>query len=211
RGLRPAPKQGSSLEAALPRLADAQVPFVLHVGGDPLQLAAEWMNTGRPVPTDWGGGGENVRGKDMAALHQAAEKFLSVMILDGVFDRHPKLQGACVELGAGWVPQMLDRLDWVVDIWSKSDETLRNLSRKPSETATEQLSFTPYVYEDIGKLIAQSNPDLYLFSSDYPHTEGGRNPLGRFDASLANAGTDEAAQQKFFSDNFLRTFPRAGA
>ncbi len=192
------------------RLAEADIPFVLHVGGSPLQLDPEWMNTGRPVPTDWGGGGENVRGKDMTALHQTAERFLSVMMLDGVFDRHPNLRGACVELGAGWVPQMLDRLDWVVDIWSKSDEALRNLSAKPSELARRHLSFTPYVYEDIGKMIQQSNADLYLFSSDYPHTEGGRNPLGRFDTSLANAEIAVSEQQNFFVDNFLRVFPRAG-
>ncbi len=191
------------------RLAEANIPFVLHVGGDPIQLTPEWMNTGRPVPTDWGGGGENVRGKDMAALHQAAERFLSVMILDGIFDRHPTLKGACVELGAGWVPQMLDRLDWVVEIWSKSDEALRNLSKRPSEFASEHLSFTPYVYEDIGKLIQQSGPDLYLFSSDYPHTEGGRNPLGRFDTSLEQAAIDQTSQQKFFADNFTRVFPNA--
>lgn len=191
------------------KLAEAGVPFVLHVGGDRLQLPEEWMNTGRAVPTDWGGGGENVRGKDMAALHHAAERFLSVMMLDGVFDRHPKLQGACVELGAGWVPQMLDRLDWVADIWGKSDEGIRSLSRKPSETAAEQLSFTPYVYEDVGKLITQSNPDLYLFSSDYPHTEGGRNPLARFDAALEESEISPADQHKFFAENFLRTFPNA--
>ena len=191
------------------KLAEAKVPFVLHVGGDPIQLTPEWMNTGRPVATDWGGGGENVRGKDMAALHQQAEKFLSVMILDGIFDRHPNLRGACVELGAGWVPQMLDRLDWVVDIWSKTDEALRGLSKKPSEFAREHLSFTPYVYEDVGKLIDQSNADLYLFSSDYPHTEGGRNPLGRFDASLAAAEIDEGAQAQFFANNFTRVFTNA--
>ena len=38
------------------------------------------MNTGRPIPTDWIGGGENVRGKDMIALHHAAETFVE---LDG--------------------------------------------------------------------------------------------------------------------------------
>ncbi|MBV9331291.1 MAG: amidohydrolase family protein, partial [Alphaproteobacteria bacterium] len=30
------------------RLAEAQIPFVLHVGGSPLQLAKAWSNTGRP-------------------------------------------------------------------------------------------------------------------------------------------------------------------
>ena len=35
-----------------------------------------------------------------------------------------------------------------------------------------------------------SGADICMFSSDYPHGEGGRNPLERFDESLA--GRDEA-------------------
>jgi hypothetical protein len=99
---------------------------------------------------------------------------------------------------------MLDRLDWVVDIWSKSDEELKKLDRKPSEQFTQQFAFTPYVYEDIGRIISQSNPDLYLFSSDYPHPEGGRNPIGRFETSLENHS--EAVQAKFYAENFQRVF-----
>lgn len=30
-----------------------------------------------------------------------------------------------------------------------------------------------------------------MFSSDYPHTEGGRNPLRRFDESLAGCSPEE--------------------
>ncbi|HTE42358.1 MAG TPA: amidohydrolase family protein, partial [Steroidobacteraceae bacterium] len=48
------------------RLAEARVPFVLHVGGVPLQIDPAWMNTGRQVPTDWLGTGENVRGEVMS-------------------------------------------------------------------------------------------------------------------------------------------------
>ena len=33
-------------------------------------------------------------------------------------------------------------------------------------------------------LIRESNEHLYLFSSDYPHVEGGCDPLARFEASL---------------------------
>ena len=40
-----------------------------------------------------------------------------------------------------------------------------------------------------------------LFSTDYPHVEGGRNPLRRFDASLEGC-TDEA-RQAFYCDNFV--------
>lgn len=186
------------------RLAEAGVPFVIHVGGVELQISAEWMNTGRPVPTDWLGGGENIRGKDMTSLHHAAETFIGTMVMDGVLERHPTLRGGIIELGAGWVPQMLTRLDWAVDIWRKSEPELAKLTRKPSEQITAQLAFTPFVYENVGELIRQSNERLYLFSSDYPHTEGGRQPLGRFEASLE--GHEEATKDQFYSKNFARLF-----
>ena len=63
------------------------------------------------------------------------------------------------------------------------------------------------MYENVGELIAQSNPDLYLFSSDYPHTEGGRQPLNRFEASLA--GHDETEKERFYSKNFAKLFEPA--
>src|ERR1044072_6950742 len=112
------------------------------------------MNTGQPPTKDWLGGGENLRTKDIALLHEGPEAFLTMLVLDGVLERHPALRGAIVELGAGWVPQPL--------------------RRTPSEQITQQLAFPPFVFEEVGKLIDQSNPDLYLFSSDYPHIEAGR-------------------------------------
>jgi len=178
---------------------------VLHVGGQPIQERPEYMNTGRPVPTDWLGGGENVRSKDITVLHHSSEEFLSVMILDGVLERHRGLRGGVIELGATWVPSMLRRLDSAVEIWSKSEPELKAFTRKPSEQVREQLAFTPYVFEDVGELIAESSDDLYLFSSDYPHHEGGRNPLGRFESSLGDLS--EAGRERFYSGNFLKILP----
>jgi hypothetical protein len=40
-----------------------------------------------------------------------------------------------------------------------------------------------------------------MFSSDYPHVEGGRNPLGRFARSLE--GVPEALRAAFYADNFI--------
>jgi predicted TIM-barrel fold metal-dependent hydrolase len=185
-------------------LADSRIPFVLHVGGRPLQIPAAWMNTGRPVPTDWLGGGENVRGKDMTSLHHDAETFLGSLVLDGVLERHPTLRGGVIELGAGWVPSMLKRLDWIAEIWRKSEPDLQKLVRKPSEQISAQIKFTPYPYEDVGDLIRQSNSRLYMFSSDYPHVEGGRNPLARFGGSLA--ACDQHSQEQFYNDNFAELF-----
>jgi len=40
-----------------------------------------------------------------------------------------------------------------------------------------------------------------MFSSDYPHVEGGRNPLKRFESSLG--ARTEAEKERFYSKNFL--------
>ena len=189
------------------KLSDEGIPFLMHVGGAPLQLDKSWNDNGKPPSKDWMGGGENVRAKDMVVMHQGPETFISMMVLDGVFERHPKLRGASVELGAGWVPEMLQRLDYVVKTWNRVDKNLEDIKRKPSEQLKEQMAFTPYAHEDVGLLMDASSPELYLFSSDYPHVEGTRDPIGKFEKTLINH--DESKKDLFYSENFLRIFPGA--
>jgi predicted TIM-barrel fold metal-dependent hydrolase len=189
------------------KLSDEGIPFLMHVGGAPLQLDKSWNDNGKPPSKDWMGGGENVRAKDMVVMHQGPETFISMMVLDGVFERHPKLRGASVELGAGWVPEMLQRLDYVVKTWNRVDKNLDDIKRKPSEQLKEQMAFTPYAHEDVGLLMDASSPELYLFSSDYPHVEGTRDPIGKFEKTLINH--DESKKDLFYSENFLRIFPGA--
>jgi predicted TIM-barrel fold metal-dependent hydrolase len=187
-------------------LEETGTPFLLHVGGSPLQLDPVWTNNGRAPVKDWMGGGENLRTKDVAVLHEGPETFISMMLIDGVFERFPGLLGASIELGAGWVPSLLVRLDWVVRQWSKTDENLKQFKRTPSEQLRQQMAFTPFVFEDVGALIDQSNSELYLFSTDYPHTEGGRNPIARFEKALGDRS--EEIRGRFYAENFLRIFPR---
>ena len=194
------------LEPFWARLAESGTPFVLHVGGSPLQALKSWSNNGRGAVKDWMGGGENVRTKDATVMHQPPETFVSMLLMDGVFDRHPNLRGAAVELGAGWVPELLRRLDSITRIYSRVDESVR-FERRPSEQLTQQMAFTPFPHEDVGRLIADSNDELYLFSSDYPHVEGGRDPIGKFASYLEDA-SDETIT-RFCSENFLRLFPEA--
>ena len=40
-----------------------------------------------------------------------------------------------------------------------------------------QVRFTPFPTEPVGWMIEQAGAELFLFSSDYPHPEGGRDPL----------------------------------
>ncbi len=188
-------------------LQEAEVPVVFHVGGNPLQLPPAWSNTGRGVTRDWMGGGENVRARDAAVLHQGIETFVSMFVLDGVLEEFPRLKLASVELGAGWVPETLVRLDQIHKAYSKVDDRLKGFKRRPSEQIREQMAFTPFVFEDVGRLVDHSNDDLYLFSSDYPHTEGGRDPIARFESCMQNMSRESI--DKFNSENFLRIFSHA--
>jgi predicted TIM-barrel fold metal-dependent hydrolase len=183
------------------------MPFILHVGSSSLQIPGEWMNDGYPDRVTARGGAEVIGSKDLTVIHHAAQRFISALVLDGVLDRHPDLRGGVIEIGAGWVPDMIRRLDHAVDIWAKSEPHLGQMTRKPSEQIRQQLRFTPYPFEDVGALVRESSPDLYLFSSDYPHAEGGRDPIARFERALA--GADDDVTRKFFADNFRTLYPDA--
>ena len=126
-----------------------------------------------------------------------------MLVLDGVLERHPALKGASVELGAGWVPELIRRLDWVTKVYSRVDESVR-FERPPSEQIRDQMAFTPFHHEDVKRLINDSHEDLYLFSSDYPHVEGTKDPIERFERSIFDL--DEGLKNKFYSGNFLRVF-----
>ena len=179
-------------------LAERRLPFVLHVGSGAFGVGDDWLDDGRP-PAEMFTGAEIIGSKDFMVVYHWAERFLSMLVLDGVLERHPTLHGGAIELGAGWVSSMLRRLDHAVAIWQRSEPRLGEFSRTPSEQASAQLRFTPYPFEDVGWMCAQSDPALYLFSSDYPHAEGGRDPIGRFDRALADA--PPAVTASFYADS----------
>ena len=78
------------------------------------------------------------------------------------------------------------------------------MSLKPSEFVQRQVRVTPYPHEDTGWIIANSGDEVCLFSSDYPHVEGGRNPIKRFEASMAAAGISERAEAALLLRQFRR-------
>jgi predicted TIM-barrel fold metal-dependent hydrolase len=188
-------------------LEEHRVPFILHVGSAPLRVADPWMNDGYPDRVSARGGAEVIGSKDLTVIHHAAHRYLSMLVLDGVLERHPNLRGGCIEIGAGWVPDMIRRLDHAVDIWSRSEPHLARMKRKPSEQIRQQLRFTPYPFEDVGQMVDESFAELFMFSSDYPHAEGGRDPIGRFERSTASLSNE--AKAKFFSGNFRDLYPNA--
>jgi uncharacterized protein len=174
------------------------VPFVLHVGGGGRLLDPAFHNNDMPV-TDHLGGGENIRSKDYLAIHHSPELFLGALVLDGLFDRHPGLRGGCIEQGAGWVVSWLRHLDHAQRAFSRTEEPLRRLEAKPSEYVRRHLKFTPFPGEPVGWMIEQAGPELFMFSTDFPHPEGGRDPLAKFEAAME--GVSPTDQDRFYRAN----------
>ncbi len=180
-------------------LEERGVPFMIHIGGGGRSLKPAFHDNDRLV-SDFLGGGENVRGKDYMVIHQQPEQFLAALVLDGVLEAHPGLRGGCIEQGAMWVVPWLRRLDICQSTFGRTEPTLAGLPEKASDYVHRQLFFTPFPTEPVGWLIDECGDDLFLFSSDYPHPEGGKDPLGRFDKSME--GTPEGARDRFYLDNY---------
>jgi predicted TIM-barrel fold metal-dependent hydrolase len=204
-----------SLHPLFALLEERRVPLLFHVENDaPRKIAKGFSENGWDGQTDFHGGGENFTGLLYMAVSHWVEIALSALVFDQILEKFPRLMVGVIELGAVWVPAWLERMEIVKDTFGRTESRIRDLSLRPADYVRRQIRVTPYPTEDVGRLIDRCGPDLFMFSSDYPHVEGGRNPLKRFEASLATHS--EANKSAFYADNFahlmgIRRDARAGA
>jgi predicted TIM-barrel fold metal-dependent hydrolase len=197
------------LDPVWARAAEAGIPVVFHVGGTGDLIDPNYFRNGLPVPTDFHGGEENFRSVDYMGIPVPPAQTLATMIFDGVLDRFPTLRIGVIEQGAIWVPSWMRQMESAFAAFRRHEDRLQSLSLRPSEYVRRQVRFTPYPTEDVGWIIDQAGPEVCLFSSDYPHVEGGRRPIERFEASLGDA-SDEI-RRRFYCDNFLDLMGTAAA
>jgi predicted TIM-barrel fold metal-dependent hydrolase len=180
---------------------DAGIPIVFHVGGTDDLIDPDYFNNGLPIPPDFHGGEENFRSVDYLGIPHPPAQTLATLIFDGVLDRFPDLRFGVIEQGAIWVPSWTRQMESAVDAFARHEERLRALAMRPTDYVRRQMRFTPYPTEDVGWIVEQSGPEVCMFSSDYPHVEGGRRPIERFEASLGDAPAE--VRSRFYCDNFL--------
>ena len=136
------------------RLAEARIPMLFHFGGNGgTQMARAYHNNGRDPGKDFVGGGESVRSKDFLNIFHDAENLLACLVLDGTFEQFPELRCGVIELGAGWVPNLLRSLDHAVRAFGRNEPELAKLRLAPSDYIRRQVRFTPWHFEDVGELI----------------------------------------------------------
>jgi uncharacterized protein len=190
-----------SLHALYALAEERGVPILFHVENDARRkIARGFEHNGWEGQTDFHGGGENFTGLLYMAVSHWVEVALAALIFDHILEKFPRLKVGVIELGAVWVPAWLERMEIVVDTFGRTESRLRALPLRPSDYVRRQVRVTPYPTEDVGRLIERCGADIFMFSSDYPHVEGGRNPLKRFAASLE--GRSESERDAFYAGNF---------
>ena len=180
---------------------EAGIPIVLHVGGGGRLLHPSYFVNGGDYVPDFHGGDENFRSVDYMAIPGPPAQTLATMIFDGVLERHPALKIGVIEQGAIWLPSWMRQMESAFDAFEKHEKRLQDLSLRPTEYVRRQIKATPYPTEDVGWIVEQAGAETVLFSTDFPHVEGGRRPYERFEASLGDAS--DAVRQAFYCDNFV--------
>ena len=136
---------------------------------------------------------------------------LTQLIFDGVFERFPNLRCGVIELRANWVPSFLEQLDIAQDFAYSNplhpDD--HKLPMRASDYIRRQVKFTPWANggDQLASMIddVEGGERLYLFSSDWPHNEGGKDPIARFEvefAKLAGRSDIDDVRERFYRGNF---------
>ena len=93
---------------------------------------------------------------------------LTALMGRAVFERYPNLRIAFGESGIGWIPYVLDRMDFEYEDQYKD----LPLKLKPSEYWRRQCKAT-FQYDRVGtKLIDEMGVETLMWGSDYPHPDG---------------------------------------
>jgi predicted TIM-barrel fold metal-dependent hydrolase len=91
-------------------------------------------------------------------------------VFAGIFDRHPKLKMVSVESGVGWIPFILETMDY--ELWENAPVQAAELSRMPSEYFKDHWYATFWFEQnrgDVQGLIDSVGEDNVLFETDFPH------------------------------------------
>ena len=170
-------------------LEKSDTPALLHIGAgglasgeadDPMFPPRAFADapTLRALFPERPGGEEQFGPFFIVVAHFAAEVYLTCLLMGGVFERFPALRFGAIEFGASWLGPMAERLDRHASLLTKIGAHYPLL---PSEYLRRNVRVTPQWTEPLDVLIERYGlHECYVFSTDYPHIEGGRHPVASF-------------------------------
>jgi predicted TIM-barrel fold metal-dependent hydrolase len=183
-------------------ISEARATALLHIGGEHGFMGSDAWARGVDhldfQPHDFTSETEQINTYAFASFHYSPQNFITTLVLGGVFERFPELRFGAIELGAGWLAPMAERLDQVAHIFAR--RVAPALSMKPSDYVRRNIRVTPFRIEPIADYIDRYGlEECYCFSSDFPHPEGGVAPIKEFRQSIERLG--QGAAEKLFVKN----------
>ena len=144
--------------------AGLNLPVHFHIGASQTSLTyfgtTYWPSQDNYVKPAIGG----------ASLFQNNSRLLLNSAYSGMFDRHPDLKMVSVESGIGWVPFMLEAMDYELE--ENAPKWFDKLRKRPSEYFRDNW-YATFWFEtgrgDLQHLIDAVGEDNVMFETDFPH------------------------------------------
>jgi predicted TIM-barrel fold metal-dependent hydrolase len=144
--------------------ADRQLPVHFHIGASVTGMTFygkyPWESQAPGTKLAIGG----------TLLFIGNARVVTNIILSRVFDRHPTLQVVSVESGVGWIPFILETLDY--EMAENAPDELALMDKMPSEYFRSNLYATFWFENNRNKLpdlVDAVGDERILFETDFPH------------------------------------------
>jgi predicted TIM-barrel fold metal-dependent hydrolase len=126
------------------------------------------------------------------------------MICSGMLERFPELKIVSVESGTGWIPFILEALDYEMD--ENAPEAKARLSLLPSEYFKRQIYATTWFeHRNLAALIDSVGEDNIMFETDFPHpTCLYPDPLRTAEANMRDLSP--SVRRKILGENGIKLY-----
>ncbi len=172
---------------------DGELPVNFHIGASETAFnmfgRAAWPSMGMRQRLALGS----------ASLFMENSRVISNLLFSGILERFPKLRVVSVESGIGWIPFMLEALDYEWEETASREE--RPLPMPPSEYFRRQV-YGCFWFEKTApdRLIEAIGEDNVLFETDFPHPTCLYPDVQEY-IDRVGSGWSEARRRKIFQDN----------
>lgn len=141
-----------------------QLPIHFHIGASvtahTFHGSYTWKTHSNPTKLAIGG----------AMLFIGNVQVLINFVVSGIFDRHPGLKVVSVESGVGWIPFVLEAIEY--EMAENAPADLKRLKKSPTQAFRENMYATFWFESNQNKLkslVDLVGEDNILFETDYPH------------------------------------------
>ena len=172
------------------RTEEAGLPLTFHV------------STGRD-PRAVGGNGGAIINYVCHSMETTIEPLVQ-LITSGVFERHPQLQAGLVESGIGFVPWLLETMDYA---YKAHHFWVRPVIPEPPSAYFRRNCFATFQEDHVGLANVERFDvvDNIMWANDYPHHEGSW-PHSAASIERQMAGLAEESRAKILGLNAQRVF-----